>query len=309
MRLPVRLPEAERVRMAGYLHDLGRVAVSSAVWDKPGPLTRNERDQVELHPYYTERVLARYPPGRPGSARRPAPRTERRQRLPPGAAGGTTPLRPGCWPQPTATAAWSSRVLIERPCRPTRPRGCSAMMPAPAAGRRGGGRGAAGGRRPDHVAEPRPAGLTDRQLEVLGCSRPACPTGRSPPDWWSRPARRSGTSRTSTTRSASAPGPAPPSTRWSTGSSRPLGSSTHVGDACEQPHSGHDHNDPDHAADPATADPSVRDAHRRRAGLLHRGRRRDLRASALRDRTDGRDKAGAGWPSAPSPSRRCSCGP
>jgi HD-GYP domain-containing protein (c-di-GMP phosphodiesterase class II) len=57
----LRLPEAERVRIAGYLHDLGRVAVSSAVWDKPGPLTRNERDQVQLHPYYTERVLARVP--------------------------------------------------------------------------------------------------------------------------------------------------------------------------------------------------------------------------------------------------------
>lgn len=44
---------------AGYLHDLGRVGVSAAIWDKPGPLTHGEREQVRLHPYYTERILAR----------------------------------------------------------------------------------------------------------------------------------------------------------------------------------------------------------------------------------------------------------
>lgn len=45
------------VRWAGLVHDLGRVAVPVKVWDKPGALTTDEREQVRLHPYHTERVL------------------------------------------------------------------------------------------------------------------------------------------------------------------------------------------------------------------------------------------------------------
>lgn len=51
----------ETVRVAGHLHDLGRVAVPSRIWDKAGPLTRAEREQAELHPYHSERVLCRVP--------------------------------------------------------------------------------------------------------------------------------------------------------------------------------------------------------------------------------------------------------
>lgn len=57
----LRLEQAQALRVAGYLHDLGRVAVSSRIWDKPSSLTTSERDQVELHPYHTERILARVP--------------------------------------------------------------------------------------------------------------------------------------------------------------------------------------------------------------------------------------------------------
>jgi HD-GYP domain-containing protein (c-di-GMP phosphodiesterase class II) len=46
-------------RRAGWVHDIGRVAVSSAIWDKPGPLTRSEWEQVRLHAYHADRVLAR----------------------------------------------------------------------------------------------------------------------------------------------------------------------------------------------------------------------------------------------------------
>ncbi|HYU58405.1 MAG TPA: HD domain-containing phosphohydrolase, partial [Actinomycetota bacterium] len=46
-------------RRAGWVHDIGRVAVSSAIWDKPGPLTRGEWEKVRLHPYHADRVLAR----------------------------------------------------------------------------------------------------------------------------------------------------------------------------------------------------------------------------------------------------------
>jgi HD-GYP domain-containing protein (c-di-GMP phosphodiesterase class II) len=49
------------IRRAGCLHDLGRVAVHSRIWQKPGPLTADEWEQVRLHPYHTERVLSRSP--------------------------------------------------------------------------------------------------------------------------------------------------------------------------------------------------------------------------------------------------------
>ena len=47
------------MRRAACVHDLGRVGVSAAIWDKAGPLRSGEWEQVRLHPYYTERVLAR----------------------------------------------------------------------------------------------------------------------------------------------------------------------------------------------------------------------------------------------------------
>ena len=53
--------EITAVRAAGFLHDLGRVAVPNGVWDKPGALSAGERERVRLHPYYTERVLERSP--------------------------------------------------------------------------------------------------------------------------------------------------------------------------------------------------------------------------------------------------------
>jgi HD-GYP domain-containing protein (c-di-GMP phosphodiesterase class II)/DNA-binding CsgD family transcriptional regulator len=54
--------EMEALRVAGYLHDLGRVGVSSAIWDKAGPLSTAERDQARLHAYHSERILDRIPP-------------------------------------------------------------------------------------------------------------------------------------------------------------------------------------------------------------------------------------------------------
>jgi HD-GYP domain-containing protein (c-di-GMP phosphodiesterase class II) len=47
------------LRRAGLVHDLGRTGVPNTIWDKPGPLSDAERERVRLHPYYTERMLAR----------------------------------------------------------------------------------------------------------------------------------------------------------------------------------------------------------------------------------------------------------
>lgn len=49
------------LQIAGHLHDVGRAGVSSAIWDKPGPLTRSERVMVEHHSYLTDRVLRASP--------------------------------------------------------------------------------------------------------------------------------------------------------------------------------------------------------------------------------------------------------
>jgi HD-GYP domain-containing protein (c-di-GMP phosphodiesterase class II) len=46
------------VRRAALAHDLGRVGVSNAIWEKPGPLGFGEWERVRLHPHYTERAFA-----------------------------------------------------------------------------------------------------------------------------------------------------------------------------------------------------------------------------------------------------------
>ena len=50
--------DARLVRRAGLVHDLGRLGVSNAIWDKRGALTAAELERVRLHPYLTERMLA-----------------------------------------------------------------------------------------------------------------------------------------------------------------------------------------------------------------------------------------------------------
>src|SRR5204862_3120708 len=52
------LPElATTMRRAGFVHDLGRLGISNAIWDKRAPLGRGELERVRLHPYLTERML------------------------------------------------------------------------------------------------------------------------------------------------------------------------------------------------------------------------------------------------------------
>jgi HD-GYP domain-containing protein (c-di-GMP phosphodiesterase class II) len=51
--------DIDALRRAGLLHDIGRVGISAGIWGKPGPLSEREWERVRMHPYYTERVLAR----------------------------------------------------------------------------------------------------------------------------------------------------------------------------------------------------------------------------------------------------------
>ncbi|GAB3030907.1 HD domain-containing protein [Parafrigoribacterium mesophilum] len=58
-RLGIAGAEATLLRRAALVHDIGRVGVPNTIWEKAGPLSATETDRMRLHPYYTQRVLAR----------------------------------------------------------------------------------------------------------------------------------------------------------------------------------------------------------------------------------------------------------
>jgi putative nucleotidyltransferase with HDIG domain len=51
-------PDVDHVRAASLVHDIGRVATSNVVWEKPGPLNPAEWEQVRLHSYHGERIVS-----------------------------------------------------------------------------------------------------------------------------------------------------------------------------------------------------------------------------------------------------------
>jgi HD-GYP domain-containing protein (c-di-GMP phosphodiesterase class II) len=59
VRLGLPADEVALVERAALVHDLGAIGVSAGVWDKPGSLSAADRERVRIHPYLTERTLAR----------------------------------------------------------------------------------------------------------------------------------------------------------------------------------------------------------------------------------------------------------
>lgn len=57
------LPDAQQalLRHAGWLHDIGRVAISADLWGQARPLTPAQRDRMHLHSHLSQQVLARSP--------------------------------------------------------------------------------------------------------------------------------------------------------------------------------------------------------------------------------------------------------
>ncbi len=49
--------EQEMITIAGYLHDLGKLAIPSEIINKPGPLTNDEYSIIRSHPYLTYKIL------------------------------------------------------------------------------------------------------------------------------------------------------------------------------------------------------------------------------------------------------------
>jgi HD-GYP domain-containing protein (c-di-GMP phosphodiesterase class II) len=49
--------ESRLLYRAGLVHGFGRLGVSNAIWDRPGPLSAGEWERVWMYPYLTERML------------------------------------------------------------------------------------------------------------------------------------------------------------------------------------------------------------------------------------------------------------
>jgi HD-GYP domain-containing protein (c-di-GMP phosphodiesterase class II) len=53
------IADVTTMRRAALVHDIGRVAVPARIWQQRGPLTPDDWEKVRLHPYQTERILHR----------------------------------------------------------------------------------------------------------------------------------------------------------------------------------------------------------------------------------------------------------
>jgi HD-GYP domain-containing protein (c-di-GMP phosphodiesterase class II) len=158
------------LRRAGLVHNVGRVAVTASIWNKPGPLSRDEQEKVRLYPYYTERVLQR-----PELLRALGEIASRQQErldgsgYPRGAAAND--LSPS---DRILGAANAYQAMLEpRPHRPAheRTRAAELLRDEVRAGRLDATAVAAvleaAGQEAGTLSPPRPAGLTDREAEVL----------------------------------------------------------------------------------------------------------------------------------------------
>jgi HD-GYP domain-containing protein (c-di-GMP phosphodiesterase class II) len=50
------------MRIAGLLHDLGKLSIPNDILEKPGPLTKSEQLVVRQHTFYTYRILQQLEP-------------------------------------------------------------------------------------------------------------------------------------------------------------------------------------------------------------------------------------------------------
>ncbi len=162
--------EVRLLRLGGLVHDLGRIGVPAGIWDHPGPLTVDAWERVRLHPYLTERILDRSGVLAPldriaachheradGSGYHRGARTielSRSERLLAAADAyqALTEARPHRPPHLSEEAG----ERLRRDARAGRfdPSDVEAVV-------------VAAGHEPRPVVSARPAGLTDRELEVL----------------------------------------------------------------------------------------------------------------------------------------------
>jgi len=49
--------ECKKLKIAGYLHDIGKIGIDPGLLEKNGPLNDEEFQKIKLHPYFTEQIL------------------------------------------------------------------------------------------------------------------------------------------------------------------------------------------------------------------------------------------------------------
>jgi HD-GYP domain-containing protein (c-di-GMP phosphodiesterase class II) len=159
------------LRRAALLHDLGRVGVSAGIWGEPGPLDAGQWERVRLHPYYTERIVMRVPALAPHGAVAGA----HHERLDgSGYPRGSTARDLGPAERLLAAADVYHALTERRPHRPARaPAEAAASLGAEVAEGRIDADAAqavlaAAGQRRERPVAPAPAGLSEREVQVLG---------------------------------------------------------------------------------------------------------------------------------------------
>jgi putative nucleotidyltransferase with HDIG domain len=162
--------DVSTVRRAALLHDLGRTAVGTGVWEKPGPLSTAEWEQVRLHPYHTERILLR------STVLEPLARIAGMHHERPDGSGyhhGVSDAELPTAARILAAADAFQAMTQDRPHRPalTLERAVEALASEASAGRLDPECVAAiaetAGRTPVRVRTAWPAGLSDREVEVV----------------------------------------------------------------------------------------------------------------------------------------------
>lgn len=161
--------EVTTLRRAGYVHDLGRVAIAPRIWAKPTALTADEWEQVRLHPYHSERVLVRSP-----FLARYAPLACAHHECLDG-SGYHRGVDAASLPRSARLLAAADAFRCRTEPRPYRPASSPAEATAALASRAQAGSldpavVAAVAEAADQQPPPirHPAGLTDREVEVLG---------------------------------------------------------------------------------------------------------------------------------------------
>lgn len=158
------------VRHAALVHDLGRTGIPNGIWDKPGKLSLAEWERVRLHPYLSERILAR-----PSALAHLAPLAGAHHERIDGSGyhrGSAAPLLPMTARILGAADAYQA-MTQDRPYRPALgPRAAAAALRDEARAGRLDWRAVyavleAAGLRTGAARHAWPAGLTEREVEVL----------------------------------------------------------------------------------------------------------------------------------------------
>ena len=177
------LPAADVVTLgrAALVADLGGVGVPTGVWERPGPLGVEDTERVRLHPYLSERVLGRCAGLRPVSALAGA----HHERLDgSGYHRGSTAAQLARPARLLAAADVWTALGEDRPHRAAYPpaEARDVLWAEVTAGRLDGVAAeavlAVGGHGDARHRSPRPAGLTEREVEVLRLIARGSRTGR-----------------------------------------------------------------------------------------------------------------------------------